>query len=91
MVKPKCVLDYGLIRDQVERLLKLSDSGISPRRTKRNAVVVGTVPVLNNTFKTIHFLCSEKSEAASSTADAAYSPDSCLNDIGRPLYVQLPL
>lgn len=66
MVKAKYVLDYGLIKDQIDRLLesvpnKLEREWAAPTYPAFT-VLVGTVGSVGNTFKTIRFLCSEKSQ-----------------------------
>jgi hypothetical protein len=66
MVKPKYVLDYRLIKEQVDRLLesvpnKLEREWAAPTKPAF-AVLLGTVSSVGNTFKTIRFLCLEKSQ-----------------------------
>ena len=64
MVKPKFLLDYGLIKEQIDRLLesvpnKLEREWAAPTKPAF-AVILGTVTTVGNTFKTIGFLCVEK-------------------------------
>lgn len=69
MVKAEFILDYKFIKEQIDRLLESVVNKLerewpqSKTASTREAhlVLVGTVKVVGNTFKTIRFLCSEKS------------------------------
>lgn len=68
-MKAKYNLDYKLIREQLDRLLESVPNKLErewPKSTTASTpaaffVVFGTAKVVGNTFKTIRFLCSEKS------------------------------
>lgn len=68
-MKPKYILDYRLIKENIDRLLqsvpnKLEREWPSSKTASTPAaftVLLGTVKVVGNTFKAIRFLCSEKS------------------------------
>ncbi|MGO9451127.1 MAG: DUF5677 domain-containing protein [Candidatus Binataceae bacterium] len=70
MVKPKYILDYQLIKERIDRLLQSVPNKLErdwpnskpPPPFPAFAVVLGTVSTASNTFKTIQFLCSEKSQ-----------------------------
>ena len=64
MMKPKYILDYGLIKEQIDRLLlsvpnKLEREWATPTKPAF-LVLLGTLTAVGNTFRTIGFLCSEK-------------------------------
>jgi hypothetical protein len=70
MVKPKYNLDYGLMKNQIDRLLQSVANKLerewpqssTPPTFPAFSVVLGTVTTASNTFKTLRFLCSEKSQ-----------------------------
>lgn len=80
-MKPKYNLDYKLIGEQLDRLLQSVINKIElewPRMTPPPSqaaftVLAGTLRVIRNTFKTIRFLCSEKS------ADYRHRPELALS------------
>jgi Family of unknown function (DUF5677) len=70
MVKPQFILDYALIKDQIDRLLQSVPNKLerewpkspTPPTNQAYTVILGTVTIATNTFKTIRFLCAEKSQ-----------------------------
>lgn len=70
MMRPKYILDYRLIKEQIDRLLQSVPNKLerewpnsrTPPPFPAFTVLLGTVSIAGNTFKTIRFLCSEKSQ-----------------------------
>jgi hypothetical protein len=64
MMKPKYVLDYALIKEQIERLLQSVPNKLEREWTAPTnpafTVLLGTVTAVGNTFRTIWFLCLDK-------------------------------
>src|SRR6266851_3389136 len=81
MVKPKYILDYRLIKEQVDRLLESVINKLErewpqtkkPPTKPAYTVVFGTLQVVRNTFKTIKYLCSETSPDWRHRAELALS------------------
>jgi hypothetical protein len=68
MVKAKYILDYELIREQIECLLQSPINKLEREWSNTSTappaayfVLVATLKVVRNTFNTIRFVCSEKS------------------------------
>ncbi|MBV8451904.1 MAG: hypothetical protein JOZ29_06475 [Deltaproteobacteria bacterium] len=70
VVKPKYVLDFKLIKDQINRLLESVPNKLELEWPKSRTassdpaflVLLGTANIVSNTFKAIRLLCSDKSQ-----------------------------
>jgi hypothetical protein len=69
MLKPKYILDFKLIKDQIDRLLQSVPNKLEREWPKSRTppsdpaflALVGTTSMASDTFRAIRFLCSEKS------------------------------